>query len=185
MKNRRAKLLLVALLSIAGCSGLPKDLSMPAVEAGDYTLATSACLAAPGGGMDVCMVVEGTEISSEWVLIVPAKFSSVLSGEVNVFMRDIQRSYPANEKVIRIPWKDFFASSKWDTSMDGEALALVSIRYKDAQGIEETALFRGIAKLVVTKQGYARMPIDSGVAAWQTSCKIQYSTAGRSAISCQ
>lgn len=160
------------------------DPSIPAVQAGDYTIATSACGAVPGRGMDVCHVREGTRIESSWVMIVP-NGKGVIDGEVDVYYRDVHRHYPITDSIVQIPWAHFFQSEKWSTDMDGEALALVLVRYKDPQGIIEVAKFRGIAKIVVTKEGYDRLPLDSGFAAWKTVCKIQYSTAGRSAISCK
>lgn len=175
---------LLALVA-GGCAAFIVDRSMGSVEAGDYTLAVSACEATPGRGMDVCHVREGAQIESSWKLIVPAQGKNILGGEVDVYYRDLHRQYAVTGTVVEIPWKDFFGKEKWDRSMDGEALALVLIRWKTPEGIEEIAKFRGIAKLIVTKEGYDRLPIDSGFAAWKTECKIQYSTAGRGALECR
>lgn len=180
----RVSVCFVAVL-LMSCGGIPIDPSMDAVAAGDFTLGVSACNAVPGSGMDACHVREGTKIDSAWVLIVPAGFEGMTGGEVDVYYRDIQKTYPVNNKVIRIPWADFFQNSVWRSEFDGEALALVSINYKDNDGIDKVQKFRGIAKIIVTKAGYDRLPIDSGYAAWKTTCKIQYSSAGRGAVSCQ
>lgn len=180
------RLTLFCLLSafLGGCAAFVVDRSISAVEAGDSTLALSACGAVPGGGMDICRVTEGTVITSSWKLIVPAG-RSVLGGEVDVYYRDLHKQYPVTGSVIEIPWRDFFGSDTWSSPMDGEALALVLLRWKTPEGIEEIVKFRGIAKIVVTKAGYDRMPIDSGFGVWPTTCRIQYSTAGRGALSCQ
>jgi hypothetical protein len=175
---------LALVLAVLGCSSLVVDPSIQAVDANDYTLATSACEAAPGGGMDICRVTEGTKIESSWVMIVPSG-KGIAGGEVDVYYRDIHKNYPVTGKVVEIPWRDFFGADLWSRDMDGEALALVLVRFKTPEGLQEIAKFRGIAKIVVTKPGYDRMPIDSGFAGWKTTCKIQYSTAGRGAISCK
>lgn len=184
---KRLPLLLAAfLLSIAGCSTVLIDPSIQAVDAGDYTLAVSACEAAPGQGMDICRVREKAAIESSWRLFIPAG-KAVLGGEVDVYYRDLHRSYAVakGDGIIEIPWKDFFGQTTWDRSMDGEALALVALRFATPNGVEEVVKFRGIAKIVVTKEGYDRLPIDSSYGAFKTTCKIQYSTAGRSAVECK
>lgn len=187
--QRLAAALFVASLGLAATcsSGLVIDRSMQAVAAGDYTLAVSACGAVPGGGMDICRVKEGAPIESSWRLIVPAKTKKqIKGGELTVYYRDISKTYTiADKPLIEIPWRDFFGAATWQRSMDGEALALAQIRYVTPEGIEELFWARGIAKIVVTRQGYDPLPLDSGFAAWSTTCKISYSTAGRSVVKCK
>lgn len=173
-------------LSLGGsCSGLVVDRSMNAVYAGDYTLVVSACGGTPGRGMDICRVKENAPISSSWQLIVPqTKSRRVKGGELTVYYRDISKTYAITGPVVQIPWKDFFGAPNWSRDMDGEAMALAEIRYVTDQGIEEIWRARGIAKIVVTRQGYDPLPIDSGFTAWGMTCKISYSTAGRSDVKC-
>lgn len=170
---------------LAACSGLVMDPSIAAVDAGDYTLAVSACEATPGGGMDICRVREGDPIQSSWKLIIP-NGKNVTGWEVDIYYRDVEHPVKQTGQggVIEIPWDQFFQQKTWTSDLDGEALALATVRYKDNTGIEKVVQFRGLAKLVVTKQGYDRLPIDSGFAAWKESCKVQYSTAGRGAVQC-
>ena len=177
--------MIVGVLFTAACSSLVVDRSMPAVAAGDYTLAISACENVPGGGMDICRVRENTTIESVWKLIVPQGKNIVQGGEIDVYYRDVHRQYGVTGSVVEIPWRDFFSQERWTSDLDGEALALVLVRWKTPEGIEEVVKFRGIAKIVVTKEGYDRLPIDSGFAAWKTTCKVQYSTAGRGAVQCK
>lgn len=190
MKRRRLRFGTVAVfLAVLGCATVVVDPSIQAVDAGDLTLATSACAAVPGGGLDSCLLREGTAIDSSWRLYVPIG-GTILGSEVDVYYRDVQPphlEFPAGQRVLEIPWKDLFKAEKWSREMDGEAMALVLVRYKTPEGIEEIAKYRGIAKLIVTAAGYERMPIDSGFAAWKETfkCKVQYSTAGRSAVSCK
>lgn len=180
---------LVAGLSfIGGCSGgLVIDKSLPASEAGDYTLAMSACEAVPGHGMDVCRVKEGANIDSSWTMIIPKRGGAVLGWEADLYYRDVAKAVHAEGSgpVVQVAWKEFFAQEKWTRDLAGEALALVSVRYKLPTGIEEIVRFKGLAKILVLQEGYDRMPIDSGFAAWGTNCKIRYSTAGRGAIQCK
>ena len=178
--------LFLALLGLGGCSSaLVVDRSIPAVQAGDYTLALSACESVPGGGMDVCRVKAGTEIDSVWTLYLPMKGKSVLGGEVDVYYRDVHRQYPILASVVQIPWKELLGSDVWLRAHDGEALALALVRWKTPEGLEEIVQFRGIAKIVVTPEGYTRLPMDSGLSAWGMNCEINYSTAGRSAVKCK
>lgn len=137
--------------------------------------------------MDICRVREGDAIESSWKLFIPTSGRNILGWEIDVYYRDAAHTVhqTGSDGIIDIPWKSFFGQSTWSRDMDGEALALVSVRYKNAQGLEELVKFRGIAKIVVTRQGYDRLPIDSGYAAWGETCKIQYSTAGRSAVQCK
>lgn len=157
---------------------------MDAYSAGDYTLIASACSAVPGRGMDVCQVTDGTPIASAWKMIVPDGMA-VQGGEVDVYYKDIHKSYPVIGNIIQISWSDFFGMKTWDSTLDGEVEALATVSWKDNTDIVKTTEFRGLAKIIVTKAGYNRMPIDSGFQAWSSACRVQYSTAGRSAIKCQ
>lgn len=176
---------LLVLLMLAGCSRLPIDPSTPAVEAGDYTVVMSACGTVPGLGVDSCVVKENTEITSSWKIILPKDDINVIGGDIDVYYRDLHKQYPITGKVTEIQWAEFFGKSKWNKSMDGEVLALVLMKYTTDEGIEEIAKFRGIAKIIVTKPGYDRIPLGSSFSAWDIECKIEYSTAGRGAIKCR
>ena len=182
---KKSTLGLFSLALVLGCAHLIVDPSIPAVDAGDYTLAMSACDSVPGHGMDICRVQEGTVINSTWRLVVPGEGRGIIGGEVTVYYRDVQKNYAVTGNLIEIPWREFFGQDTWTRDLDGEALAHVSIRYETPSGIEEIVRFRGIAKLVVTAAGYSRMPIDSGYAGWKTKCEVAYSTAGRGALRCK
>lgn len=175
---------LVLAVLLAGCSSTPVDPSVEAVKSGDLTLVLSACENVPARGMDICRVKEGAEIKSAWRLVVPMgkQFSG---GELTVYYKDVQKTYPILTQVVEIPWIDLLGGKVWRSDMHGEALALAIIRWTDDAGTERLLKARGIAKLIVTKAGYDPMPLDSAFSAWGTECEIQYSTAGRSAISCQ
>ncbi len=173
---------------VASCSGLVVDPSISAVEAGDYTLALSACENTPAGGMDVCHVTEGTKIQSSWKLFIPTKKDDkVLGWEADFIYRDAQHQVhlTGEDNIAEIKWSEFFGETTWTKDMDGEALALVTVRYKANDGTIQIVQFRGIAKLVVTKPGYSRLPIDSGFITWGTTCKVSYTSAGRSSVSCK
>lgn len=162
----------------------PIDPSIKAIDAMDLTLAMSACNAMPGLGADICHVKEGATISATWKIIMP-KSPKLLGGEINVYYKDISKSYALTGSVVEIPWKDLVGHDTWELEDEGEALALAQIRFKDPQGIISVVRAKGLAILLVTKTGYDLLPIDSGFEAFSTTCRIQYSTAGRSAISCK
>jgi hypothetical protein len=174
------------LVFLSACVGTPViDPSADAFDSQDFTLVHSACQASPGLGFDICRVTQGTKIESAWTLVIPQ--TNVSGGEVDVYLRDIQKSYPigVGSKTLIIPWTDFFPSGIWDLPMSGEAMALVLVKFKDGTGIEKTVRYRGLAKILVTKPDYTALPIDSGFSTWKTDCKVQYSTAGRGALKCQ
>lgn len=178
------RLLGIVLITMLGCTTpVVHDPSIDAFNAGDYTL-VSTCSAVPGKGMDTCLVTDGTPIESSWRLLVPTG-KDVLGGEVDVYSRSLHKQYPITGTVVEISWKEFFGATTWSTAMDSEVEALVLVRWKDPTGVVQTTKFRGLAKIIVTKIGYDRMPIDSGFANWGDTCEVQYSTAGRSALRCQ
>lgn len=176
----------LAVLLLWGCAGLITDSSIPAVDAGDYTLAMSACENTPGGGFDICRVVAGAPIQSSWKLVIP-KSKFIESWEVDVFYRDVAQSVHIEGKapLVEIPWSSFFKANTWDTSMNGEALALLTVSYREETGILKKVAFKGLAKIVVLAPGYTRLPIDSGAITWGANCKIRYTTSGRGAVECK
>lgn len=179
--------LVISLVSLGmwGCSSLVTDPSIPATEANDYTLMMSACESTPNKGMDICMVSEGSEIDSSWKIILPFKGINVLGGEVDIYYKDIHHQYPIESPVTEIYWKDFLGKSIWVPELDGEVLALALVKYLDSEGVESVAKFRGIAKLVVTKKGYSRIPLGSAFSTWKVHCDIEYSTSGRGSLKCK
>lgn len=180
----RKLLALIVLISnqMACASTVVVDRSPQAIESGDYTLAMSACSAMPGLGADVCHVKEGQNIDASWRLIMP---NGTKGGQIDVYYRDISKSYPILSTIVEVPLKDLIGSDVWKRDYDGEMLALAQVRYIDPQGIEQVARARGMLFLIVTAVGYDPLAIDSGFAATKTRCDIYYSTAGRSAMSCK
>lgn len=174
---------IISLVLLTACQTVV-DPSMNAAFAGDFTIMSSACDAMPGRGADICRVKENTDVASEWVLVLPHS-TQLLGGEVTAYYRDISRSYPITNSIVRIPWSDLVGHKQWELSDDGEAMVLAQIRYKNNSGIEEIIKAKGLAILVVTKAAYDLLPIDSGFTAFKTHCDISYSTSGRSAISCK
>ncbi len=183
----RSLILAAGALSLGvACSTLVVDRSMPAVQAGDFTLAISACQAVPGRGMDLCRVKENAAIESVLRLIVPAGTAHVRGGEITLYYRDVTKTFAIKDSpLIEIPWKEFFGADKWSRAMDGEVLALAEVRYETPEGLEEIWRARGVAKIIVTREGYDPLPLDSGFSAWAINCKIDYSTAGRSDVKCK
>lgn len=176
------------ILGFVACSStVIVDPSVSAFASDDYTLVGSACQAVPGGGVDSCLVTSGTTMSSAWTLVVPKPkdAAGVTGGTVDVYYKDLHKSYAVTDWTLQISWADFFSATVWDSSMDGEVMALLTLNWTDNAGINQVLSARGLAVVVVTPPGYSRIPIDSGQQAWGTTCKVQYSTAGRSAVSCQ
>lgn len=188
IKRYWSLIVVTAIAAAAGCSGpVVIDRSSDAFAAGDLSL-LHACQASPGRGVDSCQFTVGDTVSSHWTLIAPKPKNAVGvdGGEADIYFHDIHKSYPIKDWTIDIPWADFLGITKWTADFDETvAEALLTLEWTDNQGIKQITKFRGIAVLIVTAQGFDRMPIDSGQAAWGTTCKVQYSTAGRSAVSCK
>lgn len=177
-----------------GCShGVVIDTSQDAFAAGDMTM-SSSCESAPGdklglaSGVDSCRFTDGDKMQSSWNLVAPKPKSAlqVTGGTIDIYYRDVHRSYPISDWLIPIPFKDIFNTEAWSADQNQVMVeALITLNWIDNQNIAQVTRYRGFALVLVLKQGYERLPIDSGNAAWGTTCKVQYSTAGRGAIKCQ
>lgn len=173
---------IVLVLALFGCK-VPVDPSIQAALAHDYTLPLSAgCETLPGRGMDICRVVEGAQVAEEITVVIP-KVKAV-SGELRVRYKGVVKSYAITETITRIPWKDLLGHSNYEREDEGPASLIGSLRLKMDDGERFTDLL-GYAYLVVLGPGYSPMPIDSDSAAFGTTCRIQVSTSGRSALECE
>lgn len=168
---------------LTGCNGMPIDPSTTAVAANDQTLITSACHAAPSQGVDVCRVKEGATISEKIVFIVPWTKDSDW-GQISLRYKDRVITYPVEGVKIEIPWSDVVEAEKWSLEVEAPVQARAAIRYKTDTGAVFVDLL-GYVFPVVLRQGYDPLPMDSGVEAFQNTCRVQYTSAGRSAIECR
>jgi hypothetical protein len=172
---------------VTGCaSGVLVDSSKAAAQSGDLTLVMSGgCSAMPGQGADICRFVEGSPIASSWTFVLPTS-KYLLSANLRIRYRDRVMSIGApNGNVISIKWADIVGHSTWLASDDGLAQVTGTLQFKSPNSTAEYADVLGIALLVILSPGYSPMPIDSGHQATSNVCTIEYSTAGRSAISCR
>lgn len=176
---------LVLLAGLTRCKSIPVDPSAQAAEAGDYTLIMqNGCAEAlPSRGADIMRVKVGAPIDCSWNILLP-KGDNVLGGEINVTYGDKSLSYGVTGAVTSIGVRELVGHDFWSGEDDGLVLALATIRYKGNE-TEEVVRARGLLFIVVTEANYDPLPIDSGFSAFSMDCKIQYSTAGRSAVSCK
>lgn len=170
-------------LTSAACPQVPIDLSVSATDAGDKTLVHSACHAAPSGGLDICRVVDGSVITEEWQLILPHDPKAGTEGTIRIRYRDNLMSIPITGPVVKIPWKEIVRSERWNPSLEGPAQAVATIKVETPHGPQWVDML-GIAIPIVLSRGYEPLPMDSGAEKFATDCKVQYTTAGRSAITC-
>jgi len=189
MRSLLSFLCLIPLLFLlqGGCVSKVVDYSMQAAEAGDRTLIVNACGAVSQAGV-VCLLKENTEIESSVQFLVP--FGDRISdGELTIWYMDMApKNYPITSSVVTIDLKDFFKESKWSTSHSGELTAVARVRYEDSEGIKKEIKTLGFVRLFILKEAYAgTMPFGSGYHAWESNynCSVQWSTSGRSAISCE
>lgn len=179
----RIHTLLLVIISVVGCSGVSIDPGPDALASNAVTLAVSSCDGYIMSGLGKCTAVEGSPIQSVWRVIVPIQ-GDLLTGELAVKFRDIIKTYAIRTQVVEVPWKDFFTGPNWSLSDSGVATATATIRWKDPTGLEKIVQAKGHVFLSVEARDYVGMPIDSGFQAWETTCRIQYSVKGRSAIQC-
>jgi hypothetical protein len=191
MNCRGAQASLALLFSLglaAGCAHAPvEDLSSDAAASNDLTLVSSACQAAPGQGLDICRVNEGAAVAGDWLLVIP-QGATTLGGELSADFRGVTQTYavPPGAKTYSLPWRTFFSGEPvWTEPMGGIVMALLSLQWVDRQGVRQTTNFRGMVFLEVLKAGYSKLPIGSALKAWHSTCQIDYTTAGRSSVSCR
>lgn len=172
------------LLLLCSCTTMKKDSSPKAVASNDMTLVHSACSSAPSQGLDICRVVQGAAITQSWIMILPVK-RGLRSGEIRVRYKDSLRTFPINPDtaVFILPWREIIGHDEWALEDEAPAQALAKLEFEDFPGLTYVDIM-GVAFVVVLKRGYSPMPIDSGAEYFTTDCKIEYSTAGRSAILC-
>lgn len=180
--------ILLYLTAMAVLTGCPKaeviDLSMRAVAAGDYTLVQSACEAAPSRGIDICRFKEGSPITQKLKIVAPND-NAVLESRIRVRFRDrvLERTWPRG--LVEISYTELLGENVWSDNLDGPVQVLATFKYRDQKGVEKFVDALGLSFLIVLPDGYDPLPIDSGVAAFTQSCRIEYTTAGRSSIKCK
>lgn len=170
------------LLLLAGCKAVPIDPSIPAAQAGDLTMVFAACGAVPSRGLDICRVVEKGEAAEVMRIVMPK--DKRVTGEIRVRYKGVVKSYPVTGSVVQIPLRDVIGKERYEREDQGIIQMTGSLRAELPDGVRFTDVL-GYAFLVVLGEGYTPMPIDSGNAAWGSTCRVQYSTAGRSALECK
>lgn len=187
---------LLCAATLSCCNLTIDQQSTDAFAAGDFSLASS-CISTPGAkigmasGVDSCHFTVGDPVaSSAWVLVIPPPNHAlnVIAGSVDVYVPkySIHKTYSVGTGWnLTIPFVDLFGTS-WISDQDESVVeALATLTYTDNQGINQILKTRSIAFIIVTAAGYDRMAIDSGNQAWGANCAVQYSSSGRSAVSCK
>lgn len=176
---------MIFLVLLFGCgTTLIIDPSPGAYASGDLTLALKSCFGPLGSGFGVCRVKEGTSVSSSWQAVLPNLGDAVLGGELVVRIRDVTKTYPLpQDGIVDVPLADFFGPL-WRREDSGIFNATAKLRVRNEQGLEVIVLAEGQFLIRVLAVGYDVLPIDSGFVAWGSVCKVQYSSAGRGAVSC-
>jgi hypothetical protein len=170
---------------LGGCKALTIDSSIAAAEAGDLTaIFSGGCSAQPVQGFDLCRVVEGAAIQEE-IRVVTPRPTQVVSGEVVIRYKGTVRSYAfKSDGVLVVPWKELIQHETYERNDAGPAQIEGTARVKGPDG-EHFVQVLGRISLLVLAKGYAPMPLDSGNQAWGATCRIQYSTSGRSSLACR
>lgn len=168
---------------LTGCNAMVIDTSMAATAAHDQTLIVSACHAAPSQGVDVCRVKEGARVTEKMIFVVPWTKDSDW-GQMSLRYRDHVLTVPVDAATVEITFAELVEADTWAHELEAPIQARASIRYKTDQGAVFTDLI-GYVFPIVLAQGYDPLPMDSGAEAFQNTCRVQYTSAGRSAIECR
>lgn len=185
MKIRNYIAAFAALFLLAACASLPLpvDDSMTAAAAGDLTLIHSACAEQLGHGYDLCRVTEGAEVVETWSLVFPWA-GSFVDGDVSVSYLGTEHRFKVTGPQLDIPWKLLTGKATWSKGDDSPAQARAALKFHQDDGDHWVDLL-GFAFPIVLKQGYAPLPLDSGRSFTEAVCRLQYSSAGRSAVECR
>lgn len=172
-------------LSAQGCRGhLPVDPSPVAVANGERNLGMQGCSTVPSRGFDVCRVVEGSLISTIWVLLLPFDEKTFINGEVELRFKDQVRSYKIQGSQLEIPLNEVFRDTDWKKKHDTIIQAKARVKIKDGE-FERFVELLGFMFVVVLKPGYTPLPYDSGLVYTRTkACHVAYTTSGRSYVAC-
>lgn len=174
------------ILVLFGCSNLVVDPSPSAVASNDLTLAIKACDGPLYAGFGVCRVKEGTQIASAWNIVLPKVEGIISGGEVVVRLRDVVKTYGIpKDGIVTVPMTDLYGSKTWEKDDTSIANATAKIRVEQNDGLETVVQAEGQVLIRVLAKDYEPMPLDSGFATWKARCVVNYSSAGRSAVSCE
>lgn len=164
------------LMVLVGCSSLPPaDTSPTAISSGDLSLIETGCSPIPAKGMDICRFHNGSPVTSLWTLYVPWGADAV-SGEARIKFGDKVKTYPIIDFQVLIPWTDIVGTT-WNKAGLVQALVTVKTKTKVIQAL-------GYAFIVILKEGYDPQPTSSNTSILFKTCDIEYTSAGRSRVTC-
>jgi len=170
---------------LMGCQTINRDKSpTTAIDAGDKSLIHSACHAGPTVGFDICKVHEGRKIKEVWKLIVPFD-NRVDYGAIRVQWKNKVKTYRIKSVVVSIPFRDIIGENVWKKDHEAPIQAQVGLKLKNSNGESQWVDLLGYAFPIVLTESYKPFFMDSGDQYFETRCKIQYTTAGRSDIRCK
>ena len=176
-------LLLVCVMALSACKGILIDTTMSAAQAGDATIVMSSG-GIPSQGFDVLRVEDGTKITSSWKIIIPVnKFMT--GAELVIRYKDRKRTYALNGASVSIPWKDIIGDDTWNIAHNGVAQVTAQIQYKTKTSDANFIDILGYTFIRVFGKGYLPLPTGSPYGAFKATCTVEYSSNGRSAVSCK
>jgi hypothetical protein len=183
--TRVAAFVAVLLLAVACATPLPLQLdpATTAAAGGDATLVHSACAEQLGHGYDLCRVTEGAEVVETWAFTFPWA-PGFVDGDLNVEYLGQTHVFKITGPTLEVPWKLLTGGATWKQEDRAPAQARAAIKFKAPDGDHWVDLL-GYAFPIVLKQGYAPLPLDSGRNFTELVCRLQYTSAGRSAVQCQ
>lgn len=180
----RLALALSLLLVFTACKSFPIDTSAMAAQSGDTTLVLSADSAIPKQGIDVLRVPESSEVHQKMTIVLPF-VQNFVSGEVTLRYRDRVITRTLSAPVLQVEWRDIVDDLLWHKSYTGVVQITAQVQYTDGTSDAKFVDILGYSFIRVLAKGYAPLPVGSKEAAWSGTCKVQYSTSGRSSLECK
>lgn len=169
-------------LVLAGCKDVIIDPSPNAMASGDITLAFTAGQNPVRQGVDVFRVTEGETTFGEMQIVAP-QMPELIAGELSVRYkgRGLQKNFSG--RVIRISWRELVGRETFDLNDDGIVQMVGRAQWNAPDGPRWIDV-QGYAFLIVLRKGYSPVPLNSGLEADKQSCAVDYTSSGRSAVSC-
>lgn len=166
-----------------GCNSIPIDPSPSALASNDKSLVFTAGQNGLRQGIDIVRVWEGDPIGQGLQIVVP-QGDAVKALEVSAHYNGTKTSFASKNNVLVIPYQQLTKHTEWSLDDDGVVQIYAKVQVeKDSEPLWIDA--QAYAYIVVLRKGYSPLPLNSGVEAFKTNCKVQYTTAGRSVAACK
>jgi len=171
-------------LAMASCAHYVADPFPSAIGSNDLTLVIRGCDGPISSGIGICRPTAGTAVNASWQAILPNAPGIIYDGQLSVQANGITKTYGITGSVVDVPLVDFFGPT-WQIGDNVIMNATATMKVMPPTGIQTILQVEGQVFVRTLDPKYQSMPIDSGYQSWEGVCIVQYSSSGRSAVSCK